>query len=326
MIRTLLAAWILLLHWTYSAAWPRPYDDWKNTVFYLGAGVLGLFSVFRQRGSFSKSTKPVFWVGLYLAACLISIQLPFYEGTLALARLLLWVGLISFLIKIGRDDLLSLGGLSLFSASLIAALTWAVYWMQYHELSFFHFTTAYTANFIPPVGHISYFGDFMGLHIPLAVWFLVGGEKRWQKKLGALSFTLLLGGAWLSGTRATLFAIFISVLFALLLFLKSKVLSLRQAALLFVAFLALLAGLALFQPSGFRTQPVLTRVTETFQADRPGKQTTVLEGKAPAELIMGTRTLALYQSFKMFLERPLRGWGVGSFRFVYPPFSQFPRP
>ncbi|MBI2981186.1 MAG: hypothetical protein HYY44_02610 [Deltaproteobacteria bacterium] len=116
--------WWLALYWTFSSRWPRPFDDWKNSLLYVGGGLFCLYFLWQRRKEPAfRFNVPVLFLFLYLVVSLLSLQRPLYEGGLAFARLILWVGVGWALWQLKKETLFRIARLGLFSASLIALLS-----------------------------------------------------------------------------------------------------------------------------------------------------------------------------------------------------------
>ncbi|MBI2082724.1 MAG: O-antigen ligase family protein [Deltaproteobacteria bacterium] len=298
----LLLIWWQALYWTYSTAWPRPFDDWKNTLFYVGSGLFALWFLWRDRASlqFRLNAPFLFFIG-YLLACLISLNKPVYEEWLAIARLILWGGTVWLLTRTSNAEWKFLIKMAVLSAALIALLNW----LSLHGIDPWpHFPR----EIYPPIGHMTYYGDFIGLHLPFALY-LIWVSGKWRERLLWLSaLALLVAGLWISGTRASLVGIFSAFVLGGILSVTSGIISWKRLSLIGMVLMALFGVVHQLQPQGRRDQPTFERLRLIFQG-----------GKDPN---ISDRLLEYGATLKMIEQKPLKGWGIGSFRFVYPEFGQ----
>src|SRR3989338_3032217 len=159
--------WWLAILWTYTELFPRPFDDWKNTLLYGVAGILVIAFTIRRKITGPVAAPPAIFfliAAAYFLLCTLSIVVAKtgrYEGLLELARLILWVGLAWVFSVMGSRTWLWLMRVTVVSAAAIAILTWL--WSRGADV------WPYVTPFLAPIGHITYYGDFMAMSLVMAV-------------------------------------------------------------------------------------------------------------------------------------------------------------
>lgn len=203
--------------------------------------------------------------------------------------------------QLKKETLFRIARLGLFSASLIALLSFL------ELIGLFSPWPSFGSQFAWPIGNPTYYGDFMALHLPLALYFSHRSTTRPGKILSTFSFLLITLGIGLSGTRASLagavVAFTVGGALALICGLWSKKALVRP--------LVIAAGLVLlisFLPFGFRHLMPL-KIRETIRS---------FSFENPVKSLFGARSVKYSKTVALIQERPLRGWGLGSFRFNYP--------
>lgn len=322
--------WLAIL-WTFSNIFPRPFDDWKNALLYIGAGVIVIAVTIRrgiagpvavvctspQKAARPQTTVPpaipLLIVISYLLICAASIAVAptgRYEGLLELARMILWAGLAWVFAQCSIRTWLGLMRATVVSAAIIAALTW----MQSHGSDIW----PYSGIFLAPIGHISYYGDFMALSLVMAVGVLFL-DPRYPFKLAAgtticVCMFLIDVGLALSATRASLVGVIVALLVAVPL-VSYATRSFKQTviiALIGALNLAVIFSLPIKSIRGESTSTRFQQATNISQA--------TIEGASSG------RWHTYVTSAHIAMERPLLGWGLGTFRFVYPEFAQRNKP
>jgi O-antigen ligase len=317
LISFLIPLWWLAIIWTYTEAFPRPFDDWKNGLLYIGVGIFfGVGWVKRRKSGLSLTPALSSWergiLVLYFLICIVSILFSptgRYEGLLELARLILWCGGAWVFAQLTPRHWLWLMRITVISAALIAVLTW----FQSRGITIW----PYSGVFLAPIGHISYYGDFMALS-----WVMAAGllflDPRYPLK-SAVGMTSLICmflidiGLALSATRASLVGMIAALLLAIpLSYTTSR--SFKNAIILFLVGALNLAVIFAFPVKSIRGESAGNRLL----------QSTTLSVKLSHESLdtaSSGRWHTYITSLKITDRRPTTGWGLGSFRFVYPEFA-----
>lgn len=302
-----LLLWWLALYWTYSSAWPRPFDDWKNVLFYTGAGYCCLYQLWQCRAELNLRinalTVCVATYALTLVLSLFGEHTPAYEGLLEIARLLLWGGCVWSLSRLPATQWRWIARLAVVSAALIAVCTW----VQLRGFRIWPFSNVFMA----PIGHVSYYGDCMALHVPLALWLAVTSRRRWAMLLWGVAAGLIALGLWLAAARASIVGFGAGLLCALVWLRRARLLSWRQLLWVPAGAVALTVTLFLVQPASIRGESALQRL----------RQVAALRDWSDIETATSGRWHGYVTTWRMMAERPVAGWGVGSFRFIYPEYD-----
>jgi len=274
----------LAISWLWSPLFPRASDDAKN-IFYIPAAILFLYLLKKRKEKFNF---PIIGqvVGYFLIA---SISIVFgtaqYEGALELCRLFIWCGLTWSLVKLSEKQILAICRASTVSTSIMAV----VLWLHLHGVAVW--PSGLDANQVWPIGHVSYTGDWFALHIPLALFLLAHSRRFWW----VICFLLCLAGLLWTGTRAAEVAALAGSGAALMLFFKTLRDCIFACTILFVcAFL-----IAMLSPQGVRG-----KIVQRWS-----------DWKSPSRIEI------LNDVSVMSNEAPMFGWGLGSFRFVFPRFA-----
>ncbi len=280
-------------------------EIWAITLLELGAAALLVCAVLGRL--FSKDalqirTSPLFIPALLFAA-VVSAQLVFHltsYGYVTLITALQYVayGMVAFIAvqmsgeeKSSRVVMLMWGGfgaaLALFA--VCQHLTWngKIYWVRALYMG--------GSPFGPYVNHNHYAGVAEMLTPFLAVLAVSGQVRGGQRVLAGFGAVLMAGSIVLSGSRGGAVALLAEI--ALLIYIVAR---LRQSNLKIVV--AVLGLLMLVFVIWLGT-PSLWRHFGDLQDD--------------------TRVAILGDSWKMFRQRPLWGWGLGTFPTVYPGFRSF---
>lgn len=157
----------------------------------------------------------------------------------------------------------------------------------------------------PYVNHNHYSGLMeMLTPFPLvlaATRFTDGNRKLFVTAVAAL----MAGSVFLSGSRGGMFAFLAQVIVLALLILRARKGDWRQPIVL-CAFLILVIGFLVWLGGNQLTHRLASIHTET-----------------QAEISGGTRLTIDKDCLRMFLRRPIAGWGLGTFATVYPGFRSF---
>lgn len=307
MVLMALSAWWFAILWTYTEAFPRPFDDWKNTLFYVGAGVFAIYNLTKRNFASPHSRILLPLIAIYFATAIVSlITAPTaqHEGILELVRLILWLGAAWVFTQLSSRHWLWLMRFTIISAAAIATLSWfqsrgAAIW-------------PYSGHFLPPIGHVTYYGDFMALSLVMAMGLLFYEHERFftLKHFGWLASMFLIDiGLATAATRASLIGIAVAFLLASI-GLGYRTRSFRTAAIIIM--IGALNFIVIFAPSikSTRGAPVIERLQQ-LATITPETIETATSG----------RWHSYISSFKIVKQRPITGWGIGSFRFVYPEFA-----
>jgi hypothetical protein len=278
----ILIPWLWMV-WGWSLGLARPYDDMKNLIFYVAAAYCLVVALCRRRSSVRVNPVSVCVLAYMVAALVAAVRSPYnIEGVRAWVGLGLWLGVAWMLSHVKDWTWLMMA--SVINAAVIAGLQLCALhgWVTMPILPV-------TSLQVFPIGHVSYFGDFMALHVPLAVYLLC---KDWRKPVWAVALCLCTAGVLVSGTRAALVGLVAGWL--LTIFLRP-----RQA--LWAALLPAVVLTSLWlQPVGLRGR-VLDRLQSiSISQELAGRQ--------------------YFNTVDMIAARP-GGWGLNSFRFVYPQYQ-----
>lgn len=305
-----LSLWWLAILWTYTEALPRPFDDWKNTLFYVGAGIAIIYLtmkrvVCRENPREGGTRFIVIIVSIYFALAIVSlIMAPTarYEGLLELARLILWLGAAWGFAQLTPRHWLWLMRITVISAALIGIMTWHPHWMR----ALLH---TYDTPFLAPIGHITYYGDFMALALVMAA----GLFFRSTPVLWAICMLLIDIGLALSATRASLVGLAAALLLAIPLS-YTTTRSFKSAIILFLVGVLNLAVIFAFPVKSMRGASASTRLLQSTALSTKLSNDTL-------DTVSSGRWHTYITSLKIADRRPVTGWGLGSFRFVYPEFA-----
>jgi O-antigen ligase len=154
------------------------------------------------------------------------------------------------------------------------------------------------------VNHNHYAG-LMEMLFPVALVAALSHYTRGaQKVLAVLAASLMATTIFLSGSRGGMLA------FACQLTVLGIVLFRREGAKRLMIAFGIFAILLAFLLAGTADRSLLSRIGTVHDATR-------------SELSGGTRLTIDRDTFSMFKQRPLLGWGLGTFRDVYPQFRSF---
>jgi O-antigen ligase len=156
----------------------------------------------------------------------------------------------------------------------------------------------------PYVNHNHYAG-LMEMLIPIPLVFALSNYARGSRKyLAALAAALMATTVFLSGSRGGMlaFTVEMCVLGAVLAQRRAS----KRAAWLLGGFLVVVLGLLAWLGGGEVTARLAT-----------------INSEARRELSGGTRVSIGRDGLKMWSQRPFLGWGLGTFREVYPQFRSF---
>jgi O-antigen ligase len=243
-----------------------------------------------------------------LVACQLMFRRTAYQAaTVSLLLLYCSYGLLCFLMVQGlqrrRNFRILLAGFSTYGFliagfALIEGITsnGKLYWLRHPRFG---------GRIYGPYVNRNHYAGLMELLLPFAlVMFLSPGLKPRHKALAALAATLMASTIFICGSRGGMLAcaVQIAVLAALILSRRTTArMAITVGAFLLLAFasLAWLGGGELLQ----RMRSIPTDMQ--------------------SELSGGTRLSIDRDCLRMFLQKPLTGWGLGTFGDVYPEFRSF---
>ena len=299
--------WTSLLYCTFSYAWPRPFDDWKNGILYIGAA---LFFIDQLVHRLREGPLRVGWVAVLLllyfltaSLSMIGAGIPRYEGFLEMSRLFLWAGLVWSFSRLEEREWMALISWSVILAAAIVLFNALAGVSEYgwrHSL------------IIIPIGHSSYYGDFMALHAPLA--FLLVWQHRRSRFLSLFSLCLLLilWGVWNANARSSLVGLLVAFIFCLSVLLAMGSLRWKKAVFVFLLLISLGVTFYKLEDYGIGKGQRLIRRFATF---------TSIQSEDDLNRVSSNRWFAWKSSWRMIEVHPLKGFGLGSFRFFYPEYS-----
>lgn len=309
----LIAIIILLSLFAYTSnAFLRPLDDFKELCFYAGAYLLGLILLWRQFQRrdfyFQEKCEWLFLDGLILAFLVYqAIHLLLQEGHQYESLLELGKSFAFFIFYLAvrkldvrqHDQLHQLIALGLFLVCVMNL------WFKDPARQLF---------FMKPFGHVSYAADTFLLGVFLLLRLYWKTASFWQRCYYGLCLTFCFLFLWQLANRSSFLGFVMggSVLFVLTLLYRSR----NLKALIKKIFPLLLACTVVFllakmQKISLRHDSTMARFQEILPwADRS------LSTSHISRLQMYNATL------NKSLEKPLLGWGYGSFRFIYPSVIQ----
>ena len=156
----------------------------------------------------------------------------------------------------------------------------------------------------PYVNHNHYAG-LMEMLVPIPLVFALSRYARGPRRtMAAIAAAVMASTIFLSGSRGGMVALAIQMAILAGILLRQR--ESRRLALVVGAFLAVSVGLLAWLGGGELTKRMASIRTE-----------------ARAELSGGTRLDITRDGLKMFMRKPLLGWGLGVFPDVYPEFRSF---
>jgi O-antigen ligase len=288
-------------------------EPWS--IFVLEAGAALLFAAWMYQQYLSPQlqvvSNPLFFpmlafAGLVLLQLLLRRSAYSYE-TISRAQLYLAYGLLCFLavqsLRRTRDlarlaAIFSIYGfaVALFAVAQSLSSNGKLYWLR---------TPRFGGWIYGPYVNHNHYAGLMELLLPIPVVLLISRRVRPGPKL-LLTFVALLMAStiFLSGSRGGMFAFVVQAAW-LALYLGTRRKSPRTA--LALGAFVLLLGAALLWLGG----STLAERLATFHSE------------AKTEITSGVRTTINRDGLRMFGERPLLGWGLGTFPTVYPQFRSF---
>jgi len=287
-------------------------EPWSIFVIEAGSAFLFILWLARQalKAEFKIRRNPLFYpMGFF--GLLIAFQLAFHvsaypHATMSLVFLYASYGMLCFLasqtLLRGSQARQAAGIFSLYGAAVACfALIQGIssngklYWLRQPRMGGWIYG--------PYVNHNHYAGLMeMLAPIPLVLSLTQLAPAR-VRNLAAAAAAVMVGTIFLSGSRGGMFAIIVELLILSLFLVKQKR-GLRDAIGLGV-FLAIVAGLLLWIGGSDLSQRIAT------------------VGPSHPELSADIRVDINRDGWRMFLVRPILGWGLGTFPTVYPEFRSF---
>ncbi|OGQ23673.1 MAG: hypothetical protein A3I05_06170 [Deltaproteobacteria bacterium RIFCSPLOWO2_02_FULL_44_10] len=309
--------WWISLFWTFSSAWPRLFDDWKNTLFYFGAGICILFQLMRRSSKpFVQFSAAGIFLSLYFIVLLCSLFISSapYESFLSFSRLLLWIGLAWALLQRKDFPFRKLFIFTTISTALIVLQTFLEITDVFHL-----WTYTVISKFFTPIGHTSYYGDVMMAHLPLAVFLFLTASRKWEKFFWAFLFVMIFGGLWVSLNRSSILGAFVSGLLFLFFLLRYRYLRWKP-----IMIATAVIAISLFLFTKYHSSFLSKNASDTFDIFWNMKFD-LKKGFSSQEAFhrFTSKRLKAYEiTASMIREKPMFGWGAGTFRFTYPEYAK----
>jgi len=284
-------------------------------IFVLEAGAATLVAVWLRKqstnGEFRLRHNPLY-LPMAAFAAIVLVQVLFgwtayRHDTISKALLYVAYGLLAFLANLSlrrnsQARMLALAisgyGVAVAGFALMQGLSpnGKLYWLR-------------TANFGgwiygPYVNHNHYAGLMeMLIPVPLVLCLTRHADSR-MRKVAAIGAALMAGTIFFSGSRGGMLALIVELVLLAVVFVKME--SGTRAAASLVFFAVVVAVLLVWIGGLELTNRIASIGSETKQ-----------------ELSGGTRWTIDKDSFRMFVRKPIMGWGFGTFPTVYPQFRTF---
>jgi O-antigen ligase len=288
-------------------------EDWA--IFLLEFGAILLFVLWAckqaRAAQMSVTSNPLFrpmlaFAGLALLQLLAGTS-AYTQATLSATLLYGAYGILCFLVIQGFRRasqarnlavIFSVYGTAIAFFALIQGITpnGKIYWLREPHLGGWIYG--------PYVNHNHYAGLMeMLFPIPLVFCFT---RYAWgtRRRLAAFSATLMVSTVFLCGSRGGMLAASLQLVVLATILLNGQ--KSRKAALTLAAFVVLLTGILAWIGGG----ELVRRMAS-------------IDGEAKAELSGGVRLAIDRDALRMALKRPAVGWGLGTFKTVYPQFRSF---
>ncbi|MFZ0770753.1 MAG: O-antigen ligase family protein [Candidatus Sulfotelmatobacter sp.] len=287
-------------------------EPWS--IFVVEAGSVALFLLWIGKQILDGEMKvqwnslfvPMGVFGALIAAQLIFRMTAYPHGTVSLALLYFAYGMLCFLAgqTLLRGDqarklalIFSVYGAALAGFALLQGISsnGKLYWIRQPRMGGWIYG--------PYVNHNHYAGLMeMLVPIPLIVSLTRLAPPK-VRAVAAAAAAVMVGTIFLSGSRGGMFAIFAEFILLAALLVRQKR-SLRTAIGIGV-FLAIVVGLLVWIGGSELSQRIATA------------------GPGHSELSGDIRTYINRDGLRMFLKKPVLGWGLGTFPIVYPQFRTF---
>ncbi|MBY0471992.1 O-antigen ligase family protein [bacterium] len=307
------ALWFGLLFWTYSFSLPQAFDDWKSLLFYAGCATLALFAN-PPRLSKDHYNWVFISVASYLLYALIRVLIYrdfYFEGFLWFAKLALWTIFTRILIHLPQNKLIFLIELFVANAIGVAVITSL-------RLAHIHVFPQMGELFVAPIGHITFFSDVMAVASIFALFLGVRSGNQFKVHIFRFGSLLIFFALWTSGGRASLLTYFVALTIFFFFAHTKKLLSLITMAKYGLGVLLIILFSVIFKAS-IRPETTLTRIGEVRLQKKATERGYSFNGTTG-------RSILYERSLKMSLEKPLWGWGLGTFQYFYPKFKKEIRP
>lgn len=287
-------------------------EPWS--IFTVEVGAVLLFLLWTSKQVFDGRIK-IHWNPAFLPMAvfggLIAVQLAFHitaypHDTVSLALIYVAYAILCFLVgqtlvrgAQARDLALifSIYGAAVAAFALLQGISpnGKLYWIRQPRMGGWIYG--------PYVNHNHYAG-LMEMLVPIPL--VVSLTRLAAPKVRAVAATtaaVMLGTIFLSGSRGGMLAIIVELVILASLLVRQK--RGLRTAIGIGAFLALVAGMLIWIGGSALSQRIASA------------------GPGHAELSADIRTYINRDGFRMFLKRPILGWGLGSFPIVYPQFRTF---
>lgn len=288
--------WIGLL-FAQCSALPRPYDDPKNLLFY--SLPLLLWWIVPRKPLLDTHLRSSWFFALlggYAVWCVLSLcgaGRSVAEGIIAGTQFVLWGMLIAVWARLSVRRLLDLAQIMAWSTAFVV-----VYGAM---------RGAIASTFIAPIGHATYYGDLAAVAV-IGCCVAPLRRQRWQTAISSLAIFALLYAVWFSGTRTSVLAVAGILLANVVVLLLQRGWPRGFAVILLCAVVLGSVGFSHSSLVGARGFRLSIRLRNLLTA-------TSLDGESSGRLHLWRNTLVMVR------EHPLRGVGLGMFRFAYPEYA-----
>jgi O-antigen ligase len=288
-------------------------EPWAIFILEAGAAILTVKWMWQQaaKGEIAIRSNPLFPAMLAFSA-LVVVQLVFglsayRHDTSSMAMLYVAYGLLAFLVtqNLRRSEqakklavVISVYGFALAAFALVQSLNsnGKLYWLRTPE----HGGWIYG----PYVNH-SHYAGLMEMLVPVPLVFSLTRYAHGRiRTLVAIGAAVMAGTIFLSGSRGGMLAFSMEmVLLGVVLLRKNRG---GKAAVALGIFLALVVGMLVW-----------------IGGEDLSKRVATISTDAKSEVSGGVRGTIKKDSMKMFLRKPVLGWGLGTFPTAYPQFRTF---
>jgi O-antigen ligase len=287
-------------------------EPWSVFVLEAGSALILAFWIARQilSGELSVTGNPLFAPMLAFGFC-IALQLAtgrtaYRYETFSAGLLYLSYGILCFLsvqvlrrtshVRILTIAFSAYGFLLALFAMLQGSGTSQLYWLRTPRMGGWIYG--------PYVNHNHYAG-LMEMLLPIPLVFCLMREARGHKRVAAgIAAALMASTIFLSGSRGGMVAFVIQMgLLSAIVFWRQKS---RKVSLALASFLVLGLGLILI-----------------LGGSELAKRLATIHAETRTEMSGGTRLTIDRDALKMFVAKPVTGWGLGAFPTVYPQFRSF---
>ncbi len=310
----LFIAWWTLLQWSYSSAWPRPADDWKNACLYLGTGLFSLFYFFIEVNfrlpSLKKKESALLVAYILIAALSLLTCHSWYDGIVELQRIILWIMLGWIIASLEAKQKACLAITTYTSATIIALLTL----LEQNGYSFWE-QLPVSLTSMNPIGHVSYYGTFMAAHGPIFFYLLSRAKKKITQVVLLFSLLIVFLGICSSGARSSLLGFVVGMSFFVggrAILGKSRF---KEIGVILVMITLGLGAKDILLKAHYRGEDIQDRVYKTEELLTHFNEGTLNK-------VSSGRWYSSLMTLEMTQDKPWLGWGLDSFRFVYPLYDR----